>query len=104
MKKAYKILTIMILIVISFLIGRFSNQVEECKPQIITKNIIKEIEIEKKVEVNVCSENVMICRYAKIYRTLYSAYAIYARDQDSISETGELLRISDELNNTICKE
>lgn len=107
-KKIEYIILSFVVIVFLFMLGYISRGSSKCVPEIVEKEKI--VEVEKKVIEKVDdTENMLIlCRYARIYRDMYWYFTVndYKRPREDLSfynETGDLLRVSDELNNTICK-
>lgn len=86
-----------------FAFGYFTKVSEKCEPQIVEKRVVIKEVVEKEVEKKVVLEDTKtLCRYAKIYRSMYDVYILDIWDKNIISETGELLRMSDDLNAGIC--
>jgi hypothetical protein len=107
-KKIEYIVLSFVVIISLFMLGYISRGSIKCTSEIIEKEKI--VEVEKKVVEKVDnSENITnLCRYAKIYRDMYwyftvNDYKMPREDLSFYNETGDLLRVSDELNNTTCK-
>ncbi len=106
-KVEYLVLSIIVIVVLFFL-GYISRGSTKCTPEIVEREKI--VEVEKKVieQVDNSEEIAALCRYAKIYRDMYWYFTVndYKKPGEGLSfynESGDLLRISDELNESICK-
>lgn len=106
-KIEYLVLSVIVILVL-FFIGYASRGSTKCTPEIVEKEKI--VEVEKKVieQADNSEEIAALCRYAKIYRDMYWYFTVndYKKPGEGLSfynELGDLLRISDELNESICK-
>lgn len=106
-KIEYLLLSILVILLL-FFTGYISRGAKKCTPEIVEKEKI--VEVERKVIEKVDNDENMVtlCRYAEIYRDMYWYFTVndYKKPREDLSfynESGDLLRISDDLNNTLCK-
>lgn len=104
----YTVLSIVIIVVL-FFTGYIARNSSECDPEIIETERVVEVEKTVVEEVEDTESVRLLCRYARIYRNMYWYFTIdglYRRPgetQYDYDESGELLWMSDTLNDTICR-